>query len=347
MPTLTDSALTAAMYLQKDMFADSKRNAEYIAETNTAKVLIENTTAKIADVIGNPDKKVKVKIYFNKFCDDTVGTTEPNFCTISGPQADSGGEEYEIDTHVTGKFTLDEALYEDNNLNISEVFADNMLKVKKNCDEKISKVLIAKLGAFASPNLYQVSPGCPGVVGPPADWTTTFLNPSYWTPEIMYYFLNVKRMNKFASPFLLDGKNLGFKAWEAAMKAADANGAGASKMMQTLKYYEDLPNIEEVSPGKTYMVDKGTVAFASRSRWVKNTAANPILEPEISRKKYSEKSENLPGVNYDIYITTTCSGPYKKHNVLVHGMYGLYNGATGCGDATGVLEFECGACPTV
>lgn len=345
MPTLTASALTAAMYLQKDLFADSAKKADYIAEVNAANALIENTTAKIQNVIGNPDKKQKVKIYWNKFCGPTAGTSEPNFCTISGDQADSDSEEYEIDTHVTAKFTLDEALYEDNMLNISEVFADNMLKAKKVADEKVAQVLVSKLDAMTSPNLYQEYPGCPGVVSPES-WATTYLNPSLWTPEIMYYFMNVKRINKFSNAFLLDGKNLGFKMWESMMNAANANGAGSNNMMKTLKYYEDLVNVEAVSPGKTFMVDRGSVAFASRSRWSGVSAANPIIESDIARKKYSEASENIKGLTYDVYITTECSGPYKKHNVLIHGMYGLYNGAKNCNEGTGVLEFTCGACPS-
>lgn len=347
MPTLTSSALTAAYYLQKDKFKDAQKKADYVAEVNVAKALIENTTAQIQD-ISSPDKKKKIRIYWNDFTPAAAGTTEPNFCTITGTQADSNHAEYEIDTHVHGKFTLDEALYEDNNLNISEVFADNMLKVKKVCDEKVSQTLVTKLASFTSENLYQtVGIGCPGVVGPPADWSTTFIEPTKWTPELMRYFQTVARINKFNAPFLLDGKNLDATIWKSLMNAANANGAGAANMIKTLKYYEDLVNIEAVTPGKTYMVERGTVAFASRSRWTGTTAASPILEPEISRKKYSEPSENIPGLTYDVYITTDCSGPYKKHNVLVHGMYGLYNGPADENDGTGVLEFECGACPTV
>jgi hypothetical protein len=344
MPTLTASALTAASYLQKDLFADSAKKADYVAEVNVANALIENTTAKIQPIIGNSDKKQKVKIYWNKFCGPTAGTAEPDFCTISGSQPDSDSKEYEIDTHVTAKFTLDEALYEDNMLNISEVFADLMLKAKKSCDEKIANVLVSKLDAFTSPNLHEEAPGCPGVVSPQS-WATTYIAPHLWTPELMNYFRNVARINKFSAPFLLDGKNLNAQAWLAMMNAANANGAGANKMMNTLKYYEDLVNIEAVAPGKTFMVDRGTVAFASRSRWAGVSAASPIIEADIARKKYSEASENIKGLTYDIYITTECSGPYKKHNVLVHGMYGLYNGAENCNNGTGVLEFVCGACP--
>lgn len=344
MPTLTSTALTAAYFLQKDKWKDAQRNADYIAECNAAKALIENTTARI-EHISSPDKKQKIRLYWNDFTPAAAGTAEPDFCTITGTEADSNHTEKEIDTHVTSKFTIDEALYESNILNISEVFADNMLKAKKTCDEKIAAVCVSKLDAFTSPNLHQVvGIGCPDDPSP-LSWATTWIQPHLWTPELMHYFETVRRVNKFGNVFLLDGKNLNYKMWEAAMNAGNANGSGANKMMSMFKYYEDLINVEAVAPSKTFMINRGTTAFASRSRWKGATATNPIIEAEISRKKYSEASENLPGVTYDVYITTECSGPYQKHNVLVHGMYGLYNGPADSNDGTGVLEFKCGACP--
>ncbi len=345
MPTLTDTALTAAYFLQEDKWKDAARKSEYMAEVNAALALIENTTADIKD-ISDSGKKRKVKIYWNKFTAAAAGTSEPDFCTITGTEADSDSQEYEIDTHVTGKFTLDEAQYEDNILNPSEVFADNMLKVLKTNDEKVAATLVSKLDSFTSPNLYTTTGiGCPGVVSPES-WATTWIPAHLWTPELMHYFLNVKRINKFANPFLLDGKNLNAQLWQSMMNAANANGAGAAAMIKTIKYYEDLVNVEAVSPSKTFMVDRGSVAFVSRSRWTGASQTAPIIESEIGRKKYSIPSKNIPGMNYDVYITTECSGPFKKHNVLVHGMYGLYNGPAATNGSTGVIEFKCGACPS-
>lgn len=345
MPTLSASAITTAYFLQRDKWKDANRKADYVAEVNAAKALIENTTAQIED-IKSPDKKKKIRLYWNSFAPANSGTVEPNFCTITGTEADSAYGEYEIDTHVSQKFTLDEALYEDNSLSISEVFADNMMKIKKAADEKVAQVLISKLDAFSSPNLYtQKGVGCPSVVSPES-WASTYIEPTKWTPEVMFYLQQVARINKFGAPFLLDGKNLAFKQWEAMMNANNANGAGAKSMMQAFKYYEDLPNMLAVAATKTFMVERGTVAFANRARWSGNTAVNPIIEDDISRKKYSEASDNIPGLTYDVYITTECSGPYKKHNVMIHAMYGLYNGPASAAGGSGVLEFVCGACPT-
>jgi len=346
MANLTASALVAAMFLQKDMFADAAKKADYVAEVNAANALVENTTAKIGQIVERSDKKQSVKIYWNKRCTPAATGTEPNFCTISGTEPDSDSKTYTLAGHVHSKFTIDEALYEDNMLNISEVFADEMLKAKKANDEAMTQGLISRLELMVGSKQYQETPGCPSVVSP-ADWTTTYIPPANWTPELMHYLLNVKRLNKFTAPFLLDSKNFSFKMWESMMNASNASGAGANNMMKTFKYYEDLVNMAEVAPGKTFMVDRGTTAFVNRSRWKGTSAQAPILEPDIARKKYAEPSENIKGVTYDVYITTECSGPYKKHNILVHGMYDLFNGPSDCaGDITGVLELQCGACPS-
>lgn len=343
MPTLTGAELTSAYFLQKEMFADSARNADYVAEVNAAKAVVENTTAKLIP-LSNPNKKQGVRIYWNKFCNDDVEVvTEPDFCEPSGTQADAGYKDYEIESFAHKSFTIDEALYETSNLNMAEVFADNMLKTKKALDEKISQVLISKIDSFTSPNLYTSAPGCPGVVSPQS-FAQTYIAPHLWGPELMNYFRNVARINKFSSPFLLDGKNLNAHAWLAMMNAANANGSGHNKMMQTIKYYEDLVNVEAVSPGKTFLIDRGSLAFVSRSRWTGRSASNPIEEK--FRRKYSEPSQNIPGLTYDVYITETCSGPYTKYDVTVHAMYDLFNGAENCNNGTGVLEFVCGNCPS-
>ena len=344
MPTLTCSELTTAYYLQKDMWKDSARNADYVAEVNAAKAIIENQTAKI-ELVNNANKTISARIYWSKFCNEDTTVGAPNYCVITGDQADSACKDYAIDQQVYKKFTIDEALYQTNNLNVAEVFADNMLKTRKVLDEKITQMMIASLDGFTSANLYTTTGiGCPGVASP-ANWATTFIPPTFWTPELMNYFQTVARINKFRSPFLLDGKNLNATIWKSMMNAGNADGSGANKMVSLMKYYEDLVNVEAISPGKTFMIDRGTVAFKSVATWAGKTATSPVIDAD-GRKKYSEASENIPGLVYDIYITEECSGKFTKHNVLVDANFGVFNGAESCDSATGVLEFKCGACPT-
>lgn len=345
MPTLSCAVLTAGYFTQKEMFKDSARNAEYIAEVNVMKAITANQTANIT-YLEDSKKKKTARIFWNKFCDTTTSTTDPDFCVITGPEADAECKDYAITRQVSKTFTVDEALYENSNLSAAEVIADLMMKTKKALDEKIASVSVAVIDGFTSPNLYtQKGIGCPGVVGPPENWASTYIPPALWTPELMHYFLDVKRINKFTAPFLLDGKNLSATAWKAMMNAGNANGSGADKMIGVLPYYEDLVNVQAVSPNKTFMIDRGVLALANRARWTGNNATNPIQEKE--RWKYSEASDNIPGITYDVYVTEVCSGPYTKLNFLVHTTWDLFNAPTNCYGSNGILEFVCGPCPTV
>lgn len=342
---LSCSVLTAAYFLAQTMFADSAKKSDYVADVASANALIENTTADVK-YVEDPKKDRQARIYWTKFCNSTVSTGAPNFCTFTGDEADSACKDYEIELVVSKGFTLDEANYPDNNLNVEQVFADNMLKTMKHLDEKVTQMLLAKLATFTSSNLYQNAKGL-GCSDETGDWVTTFIAPSYWTPSTYAYFLKVANFNKFSSPFLLDGENLFDIIVNAGLNAENGEGKGAAAAIKLMKTYSDLKNMATVAPSKTYMIERGTVAFANKFKWGAGTAQNPIKRGDHIGFKYSEASKNIPGLKYDIFTRTECSGEFEKVHVNVVGRFDLFNGAEGCDGQTGILEFECGACPEI
>lgn len=351
MATLTCAALTAIFYSAESLFADGQKKADYVAEVNAAKAVIDNTTAKI-NVLDVNNKVREAKIYWNKKTTTTIGDcadTPINLCAITGDESDADCKTFAITECTHAGFVVDDALYAGSNLNANEVFADNMLKTMKALDEAIAQKIIAKIDSFSSPNLHQVTGiGCPGVFGPPASWAQTFIEPSLWTPELMAYFLQVSRVNKFASPFLLDGDNLYTQFFRAMNEAGNANGSGAKNMMDKIKYYEDMVNMSVVngSTRKTFLIERGTLAFSSYALWSKNNMTNP-LDHGAGQFKFSVPSKNIPGLVYDVYTKTECSGAYEKHTVKLQANYDVFNGPAAVNGSTGVLEFICGACPTV
>jgi hypothetical protein len=344
---LTSSTLTAAYYLAKKMYADDARKADYVADVDAAKAIVENSVSnEKIKYLESADKEHTARVYWSKFCSTTTSTSAPNFCSFTGNEADSAKKDYEIELQANASFTIDEKNYEDNHLNVPEVFADNMLKTKKNLDEKITQMLLAKLATFASANQYQYAGGI-GCSDETGDFMTTFIPPNYWTPKVFAYFLKVAKQNKFNSPFLIDGENLFDIIIDAQLGEGNANGKGAAAAIKLMKVYSDLKNMTTVAPSKTYMVERGTIAFANKVLWKKGTAINPIKRGDHIGFKYSEASENIPGLFYDVYTKTSCSSEYEKVDVLVSTRFDLFNGTEGCNGQTGILEFECGACPTV
>jgi len=347
MPTLTCASLLATKYSAESLFADSAKKQDYVAEVNAAKAIIENSTARI--VLKDENNKVrKATIYWNKLCNVTVGdctTTPIDLCALTGAEADAACKDYEITGCAHGSFVVNEALYTNSNLNANEVFADNLLKTMKALDEKIAQTAIAKVDSFSSLNAFHGGVGCPG---PGLTWAQTYIEPSFWTPQIMPYFLQVSRINKFTNPFLLDGDNL-YNQWMLAeANAANADGKAGISLFNKLKYYEDMVNMAIVNPSqkKTFLIDRGSVAFSSYSLWDGKGSMERPLEHGAGKWKFAMPSKNIPGLVYDVYTESICSGPYEKHTVTVVANYDFFNGAEACNGNTGVLEFVCGACPT-
>ena len=187
---LTCATLTAAYFLAEAAFADSAKKIDYVAEVESAKAIVENSTARM-EYITDSAKKRQARIYWNKFCNGVVSTTEPDFCAFTGPEADAQCKDYEIDSRVSTTFTIDEKNYETNNLNVPEVFADNMLKSMKALDEKVAQIIVAKLATFASANQYQEGIGCSDETG---DWLSTYINPSYWSPSVYAYLVKAAKL---------------------------------------------------------------------------------------------------------------------------------------------------------
>ncbi|MDQ3048841.1 MAG: hypothetical protein M3R27_14920 [Bacteroidota bacterium] len=339
---LTCAVLTSAYFLAEAAFADSAKKADYVVEVEAAKAIIENTTAKI-DYITDSQKKQTARIYWSKFCNGTVATTEPDFCEITGPEADAACKDYIINQRVNTTFTIDEKNYETSNLNVPEVLGDNMLKSMKAMDEKIAQMIVAKLGTFVTGNLYQEGLGCSDETG---DWLTTYINPTYWSPSLYAYFVKTAKLNRFTNAFLLDGSNLFDHIVAAQTNEGNSNGKGNAAYLNMMKTYSDLFNMETIAPGKTYMIERGSVAFANKALWKGVTPQN-AMSHGVDGVKYSVPSKNLPGVVYDVYVKKNCSSEFEKLDVLMETRFLTANGAEACNGATGVLEFACGACPAI
>lgn len=341
---ITASELTTALVKQELMWADSQKKQDYEANVVTANALIENTTAKLEIVQDTSDqKKRKAKIYWNEVCGITPSTGTPSYCTPNGTKPNSNGIEYDIAKKVSSAFKIDEADYVNNALMIPDVFADTLLKHMKALDEKIAQVAVSSLDSFVQINANQAGIGCSDASG---DWVETFINPQYWSPSIMGYFKKTAILNKFNNPFLIDGSNLYDHYFNAQMNAGNDNGKGAKAMFDSMKFYSDLFNIDAVADKSTFMVNRGTVAFASKAWWTGVSQTNPKVDAD-GRKKFSVKSNNIKGLEYDVYIKSTCSSQFESHDVLIVAEYDIFNGAPACDEATGVIKFTCGACPAI
>ena len=202
-------------------------------------------------------------------------------------------------------------------------------------DTYVTQYILAQLVANAGTN--QFTGGIGNVVG-----TTTFIAPAYWDDGFWGYVNQVVRLNKFRSPYLLTGNNLYQLLFNRPLEAANAQGGAANvRKINTLKVYQDPENIETVAAGQSILVHRGSAAFINKA-WNPRGAVNAV-NPSPGMFLWSEPSNNLPGVEYDIFMLQSCSGNefYEAYKIQLHGLFAM-NPLPCDDDVTGIIVFECG-----
>ena len=95
---------------------------------------------------------------------------------------------------------------------------------------------------------------------------------------------------------------------------------------------------------KTFMIDKGAVAIASKNQY----GSSPVtISNGANITRFSVPSINLPGIVYDVVYKTECSGSDIIHKYKFIARFDVFlNPASECDpDNTGVLSFICGEAP--
>ena len=314
-----------------DIWADPMKNNDLIADVITAKALLENQSVNFTEITGSKNQELRVE-WLTK-CDITP-TSCSDDCDITGEDADPACKDYEIGCLYETTFMVPLRAYRERTIEMQQSIALQKLQHMTALDERLTQYLIAGLVAGAGTNLF--TGGVGNVVG-----TTTYIAPQYWDDAIWGYFDQVKRLNKFRNPYLVTGNNLYQLLFNRPLEAANANGSGNFRKLNTLRVYQDPENIEDHAEGQSILVHKTAAAFLNKA-WNK---VNPI-NAEVKAGQYwewSEESKNIPGVFYDFIMKETCSGDefYQAFKIKVNGLFAT-NPYPCDDDNIGILVFECG-----
>ena len=120
----------------------------------------------------------------------------------------------------------------------------------------------------------------------------------------------------------------------------EAGRAAMSKIGTIRKIYQDPENVEAVAPNYTFLLHKTAVAFINKA-WYPIGAVNAVPEAGVYTM-WSEASQNIPGVYYDIIVQDTCESNefYRAVKVQLHGLFA--ENPLPCDETnTGVLAFAC------
>lgn len=325
--------LNAIQARAEEIFRDGKMKDDYMADVESGRAFLtqQQGFTSMPTITGTKNKEIRVE--WNTKCDITT-TACTDDCSITGDDIAPHCTDYELECLRETTFQVPERLYRDKNIEKQEAIAKNLLLHKNAMDTYVTQYLIAQIVASAGTNLFTGGVGT--VIG-----TTTFIPPQSWDDGIWGYLNQVVRLNKFRSPYLLTGNNLYQLLFNRPLEAGNADGSGNARKINTMRVFQDPENIEAIAPDQSFLIHSGAAAFFSKA-WYPRNAVNAV-NPSPGMFIWSEASNNLPGVEYDIFMLQSCSGNefYEAYKIQLHGLFAL-NPLPCDENNTGVLVFECG-----
>lgn len=312
------------------MWVDPIKNADLMADVEAAKAVTENQQVRMTELTGRKQRVVSLE-WLQK-CDITT-TACSDDCTITGDDADPLCKEYEVECLQESSFKMPKRAYRERTIDFPVAFAFNMGQHKKALDEWLAKYIVTGLVANAGTNLFT---GGQGTVGA----AVTTIPANFWDNSIWGYFNQVTMYNKFKNPYLLTGNNLFQYIFNRQHEAMTEAGKAAMSKMGTINgIYQDPFNVEAIAPGYTFLIHKSAAAFINKA-WNPLGAINAQPEAGVYAL-WSEQSDNIPGVYYDIIAQETCVNNefYMAVKVQLHGLFAV--SPYPCNDQTGILAFAC------
>jgi hypothetical protein len=332
--TIDCGYLAVVQAMLEDKWVDPVQRNNYIADVEVAKAVLENQQVSMTELTtGGKDRKLSVE--WQQKCSITTSACSDD-CTITGDDVEPVCKEYDITCLQETSFQVPEKAYRERTIDKQKAIAENMLLHMKAMDEYVAAYVMAGIDANIGTNVHTGAPGVAGGDG------ATYIAANYWTESIFGYLKLVEAKNKFRGTYLIDGENLYQMLFNKMYDGLNADGKGGAAKANLFKIYSDLVNIETLYPKSTYMLHKTAVAFLSKT-WYPFGAGAAIRKPGDTMV-YSIASQNLPGVNYDVIVKSTCSGNewYDAYKLQLNGLFAV--NPSPCDDGnTGILKFNCGS----
>lgn len=338
--TFSETAIQNVRVLLEKIMMDDRVKLQYTPQIPSG-IPILNGANKDVNVVLNSKGKMK---------DLTAEVEWLNACEIvdeACTNCDEGGNElstnvktYTMDLCRQVAFTVKEYDMLTNDFDTEMQIAKGFLKA----DKEISEWLVQQWIAFFNTNKGRnVATAAPGTARGCISGFDTYINAPYWNAELMGYFAKAQSLNRFTNPYLLSGSNLFESSMIANFNAGNADGKGAQAMFGSMPINFDIVNVDTVnSPDLiTYMIQPGTYAIANKAYY------NPTPITYDFGKRWSIKSQFLPGFEYDVHYSNVCENDFANHKFKVKLKSGIFINPEACDDEnTGILTFVCGECPS-
>lgn len=303
--------------------------AHYRAETEALKAILENQTGKVVPLSGYQEKDNTVGIQWIDATGVSDGADADN-CTVTEAELETKAQPVTLSLARKAGFSVSEAKLRTSIFSKEEVIAKGMLAAMKELDEWLAVQALLFLNASSgtpvagSFGAYTFNATAKAISVPAADYKS----------ELIPFMMKMGVMNKIRDSFVIDSGDLFIPFQNAKFNSGNGEGKGDQNRFNAMPMYFDMFNFAAsgITPDTTYQVGKSAVAFAHKVRY----KSTPEDWPN-DQKRYSIKSKNLPGVEYEVIYQLTCSGDEKLHSWRLRTKAGLYLNPTAVATNTGVI----------
>ena len=333
----TPTRLSDIQLKMEEMWAEPQNQKTYAARGETVKAIVENQTATF-EALEDKEKKKSVTVNWIDFCSTAATETqEADQCPMDAacPEGETVSKNYALDIFLETCYSVNEDKLEDNIFSPEDVIAVGLLKAQKDLLELFNKKAIAVLVANMGVNPYDGEPGTYNA----ATGFTDIESEDFTIEKLYPYFAMVMALNGSTDTFLIDGGNMFQQALLAMKMNANDNGKLDLGLFEMLPFYQDLFGFAATGNSlNTFMIDKGSVAIATRSRYPTEPRE---IGGGVNQTRYSIPLEQLPGVNIDVAYQPVCDGDTIKHKWNLKLRAGVFVNPTICDeDNTGILGFK-------
>lgn len=342
----SNTVAKALQFKTDQVWNAERRNQEFVAEVGTINAVIENQNAQVSLLEGTSMKDNNaVEVSWLATAGITGAQDSASACTPSGTELESSKKTYTLSFDKEAATPLKVKRWgelRDNIMDADSQVAIGLLKMSKVLDEQINTSAIARLISFKGQNKMPTGT----FSGFDITAANTYIDSAKWDESLFTELAIMNRWNKYSNPFMIHGLNYlaSSKDWAFDSRNDDERDK-ILKLTQFPHYFDPVAFTSNSVSANSYMVDANSVAFAHKAYHVGR------MSPKADVVLFTFPSKNIPGVVYDVTLTTVCeaSEDSKRETYSdtyqMRAKYDIFNApATVTGD-TGVLEIIKGQRP--
>lgn len=343
----SNSVRKALQFKTDQIWNEERRNQEFVAEVGTINALRANQNANIAPVEGTKDRdNDNVEVSWLQTSGITGTEDGASTCSPTGTELESSKKTYTLsyDKQVATPLKVKRwGELRDNIMDADSQVAIGLLKMAKELDSQINLSAHARLVSFKGQNKMNTANTIPGF-----DVTTanTYIDESKWNEQLFTELMIMNQWNKFSNPFMIHGMNYlaSSKDWAFDSRNDDERDK-ILKLTQFPHYFDAVTFVGQSVASNSYMIDANSVAFAHKAYHGNR------MSPKADVTLFTYPSRNLPGVEYDVTLTTVCEnsedGKRETYSdtYQMRAKYDIFNAPTITTGNTGVLEIIKGSRP--